>query len=127
MAIPTYPTTDSTTGKVLPNPSRPITYGVKTNSIIFEADNGYGKRRPRGKAKNTFEFTYLVLNSTQYKTIRDFYIARKGPVESFYWTDPVTKTEYYVRFNMDTFVGEYKYHNTKTPLYEVAIKLEEVF
>jgi len=127
MAIPNYPVTDSTTGKAMPRPSRPIDYGVKTSTIISEFDAGHSQRRARGRAKNTFEFSYLALNATEYKTLRDFYIFCNGPVKSFNWVDPVTNSNFVVHFSMENFVGNYKMHNANTPLYEVGIKLEEVF
>jgi len=121
----TYPTVGSD-GKRIPNPSMPIDYGIKSNNITFTSDSGITDIRPRGRLKNTFSFSYVALNAIQYKAIRDFYIARKGTHESFYWVDPVDKTQYVVRFSNEEFIGKNFGHNTATPLYSVEIKLEEV-
>lgn len=121
-----YPTTDSTTGKQMPNPSFPIEDSYSSNNISFISDGGNEQVRPRGKMKGGFSFSYIALTSTQYKTIRDFYLARKGSYESFQWTHPVLKETYTVRFKMDTFSGKNFTQNIKTPLYSLDIKLEEV-
>lgn len=121
-----YPTTDSTTGKPLPNPSMPIDYGNKSNNISFSSDSGTSQVRPRGKMKRTFSFSYVALILTEWKTIRDFYIARNGTAQSFYWTDPVEKVTYTVRFSSEELIGKNFGHNVKTPLYSCDIKLEEV-
>jgi len=125
--MPAFPTVDSTTGKYLPNPSRPITYGVKSNNTAISFDSGHEQRRQRGLPKRTFEFKYNALSLTEYKTIRDFYINTTAcGVYSFTWTDPIEKTTYNVKFNMDIFQGDYIAHSTKGPYYTLAIKLEQV-
>lgn len=119
-----YPTVDSS-GKPMPKPSRPIDYGNKANTISFTSDSGATQARPRGKMKATFGFSYAALNLTQMRTLRTFFLARKGNVESFLWTDPVEKIQYTVKFAMDTFQANNFAYTVKGPLYSLEIKLEE--
>jgi len=122
----TYPTTDTTTGKPMPNCSLPISYGIKSNNISFMSDSGIEEVRPKGRLKQTFDFSYKALTDTQYKTLKDFYIARKGSYSAFKWTDPVSKEEFTVRFKMEAFAAKSFAHNFKTPLYSLDVQLEEV-
>lgn len=113
----------------LPNPSRSgLTYGVRTNNLVQGFDSGHEERRKKGAPKNTFEFSYLYLDKEAALTLRTFFLARSGNVESFSWTDPVMKVAYpKVRFDMDTFVMENVTHNDLGPLFKVSIKLIEDF
>lgn len=125
--MPTYPTTDST-GARIPNPSRPLTEGVQPNTLVQTFDSGHEQRRKKGDPRMTWEFTYLVLTDAAYRTLQNFYIARGGIAESFAWTHPLTKQQYpSVRFNMDTFSGEYFEHPSKGALWKLAVKLIQVF
>jgi len=126
MSIPAYPVVDATTGKKIRNPSRPITYGVKTSTIKDPFDSSHSQRRARSKPINTFEFKYVALNATEYLTLRNFFISRLGSVEAFTWVDPVSKITYKVIFAMDVFQAQNTFHNVAGPLYELSIKLEEV-
>lgn len=122
-----YPTVDSTTGKYLPNPSRPISYGIRPNVITQTFDSGHEQRRVRGVHKKIFEFKYNCLKLTEYKTIRDFYINTTAcGVYSFNWTDPVEKITYNVKFSMDAFQGDYIAHSVNGPYYTLSVKLEQV-
>lgn len=121
-----YPVVDATTGKRLPNPSMPLDHSVKGNNITFTSDSGMVQIRPRGRMKNTFSFKYIALNKDQWKTIKDFFISRRGGYESFKWTDPTDHVEYTVRFSNEELVGNLFGHTGKTPLYSCEIKLEEV-
>lgn len=109
----------------LPSPSRPLAFGTRTNTIKQVFDSGHEQRRKKGADKDTFDFTYLYLEKEAALALRTFYLARNGDVEAFQWTDPVLKTEYTVRFDMDTFVMENVTHNDKGPLFKVSIKLVE--
>ena len=122
-----YPTSDST-GDRIPNPSRPLTEGVQTNTLVQTFDSGHEQRRKKGDAKATWEFTYLALTDAAYRTLQNFFIARGGNCEAFFWVHPLTQRQYSVRFNMDTFTGEHFEHATKKgKLWKLAIKLIQVF
>ncbi|BCS54041.1 hypothetical protein [Geobacter sp. SVR] len=116
-----YPTM-TPSGKPMTLPTRPITYGVKSNTISFTSDSGHEQRRVRGQAKMTFDLNYPILSLEEYKVLRDFYLKMLN-VTAFYWTDPIEKIKYLVRFDMDTFSGQQKYHGPAGPHYELQVKL----
>ena len=110
------------TGDIICYPTRPIAYGTKVNSLIFTADSGAEQRRQKGNPKATFDLSYPLLSLPEFQTIRAFFL-RVTNTQAFYWTDPVEKTTYLVRFDMDTFTGSQKYHGPKGPYYELQLKM----
>ena len=115
-----------TAGTSVPNPSRPLSEGIKANTITFAADSGHEQRRSRSNSKRTFSLNYIVLTADQYKTLRDFYMNVTN-VNAFAWTHPIEKTVLNVKFAMDTFSGENFEHNAQGPLYKLQLSLEETW
>lgn len=125
MALQSFPTTVPSTGKPLTRPARPIVYGVKANTLIFQADSGFEQRRKKGATYKTFDLTYPIISLAEYIVIRDFFTAHLN-VTAFYWTDPIEGETYVVRFDMDALSAQQKYHAHKGPYYELSLKLKEV-
>ena len=134
MPTPTYPFTyvdrDGTV-KRMPNGSRPISYGVKTNVLTVAFESGYEQRRKKGDPLKSFEFSYNALNYRQYKTIHDFFLDRGGSLEPFIWADYSVpendKPTYLVKFDMPVFQAEEVSHSRTGPIYKVTLKLQQVF
>lgn len=125
MSTPSFPTL-TPSGKHLTLPTRPIGYGVKTNTLVFTSDSGHEQRRQKGMPKKTFDLSYPILSLEEYKTIRDFFLQVLN-VTAFNWTDPIEKITYLVRFDMETFLGQQKYHGPKGAHYELQLKLLQVW
>lgn len=113
--------------KYLPNPSRPINEGIKTNNIIHSFESGHEQRRVKGDPKRNFEFTYNALDEEQATTLVQFFIQCYGAVKSFTWTHPVTKETILCRFDMDSMIKENFSHGPKGPIYKINVKLVQVF
>lgn len=124
-----FPTTylDGSVTRHLPNPSRPLTENTKYNIITFEADSGHQQRREKAPPKKTWDLNYLVLTKLQADAIESFFNQQKGPLSAFYWTHPVDKVTYYVRFANDTLTKKNIGHNLRGPLYSLELKLEQAF
>ena len=110
----------------IPNPARPLKEGIKTNVLIQTFDSGHEQRRQKSDPKRTFDLSYPVLKSKEYFTIRDFFLQVTNS-QAFLWTHPVEKTQHLVRFNMDTFAGEYVEHGPSGPLYKLQLSLLQVW
>lgn len=124
-----YPTVVSssypTTGQRIPNPAHPISEGIKSSSLSWEADSGHSQRRRKAPPKRTFQLTYVVLTEDQYKTLRGHFLSVLN-VDSFTWIHPVEKVTYTVKYAQDTFAGENFGYGPKGPLYKLQISLEQV-
>lgn len=124
-----FPTTyiDKGATKRLPCPSRPLSEGIKVNTLCFDADSGHEQRRKKGDPRKTFEFVFVALTHAQAQCIEDFFLEVLN-VYAFDWTHPFTDDVIKVKFDMDTFCkemfGHSKHHG---PLYKIAIKLEQVY
>lgn len=110
----------------MPNPSMPINYGYKTNSILVEFESGHEQRRKKGETRKTFEFTYVAVHLEVADAIEEFFMECGGPVRSFNWVDPVDKKSYVVRFDGDSFAREYFGHSAAGPIFKIAVKLTQV-
>jgi uncharacterized protein (TIGR02217 family) len=76
-----------------------------TNIVVFE--NGVEQRSqtwPTGK--QGFTLQYDVLTQAEMQTLWDFYVARGGAYESFYFLDWVSNITYTVRFSNDQLTME---------------------
>ena len=129
MPYPQYPTTYIKGLKSLPmpHPAKPIPETLKTNNLILQFDSGYEQRRKKSPPRKGFELTYPLLEKEAYDILSNFYLAVGGNLDTFSWTHPVSKITYNVRFDMDTFQGEY--HTTtsnNTHYWKVSVKLLQV-
>lgn len=121
-----YPTLDRYTGNPLPNGSRPITYGVKANSLVMEFDGGTSQRRAKSQPKTTIEFKYNALSQTEYRTLRDFFLLVTN-VQPFTYIDPLEKQPYRVTFNQDVFAATNQGHGPAGAYYSLEVKLVQSF
>lgn len=115
-----------TAGTSIPNPSRPLQEGLKTQTVTSEFDSGHTQRRNKNTPKRTFQLNYIVLTVDQYKTLRDFFMLKLNTY-SFAWIHPLEKVTLNVRFTNDTFSGENFSHGHKGPLYKLQLSLEQVW
>lgn len=104
-------------------PSSPVpqwiyTKGVQFKTLISPFENGAEQRRPKwGQGKVTFSLMYNAITDAEFTTLWDFYVARKGSNESFTFTDPLTSTNYTMRFSDDNMsADEFAYKVLKTGL-----------
>ena len=126
LAWPTSYTTSSGKTAHLPNPSIPIKYGYKTNTLVTEFESGHEQRRSKGLTKKTFEFTYKALTLEEADVIEAFFFECLGSVRAFSWTDPVDKKVYVCRFDGDSFAREYFRHGANGPIFRIPVKLTQV-
>lgn len=74
-------------------------------TLVSEFENGNEQRR--NKRVNVIRKWHLVYRNrekTDYETLRDFFILKKGAYTSFTWINPNDNTEYTVRFAEDSLV-----------------------
>lgn len=110
----------------LTNPSIPIKYGYKTNSLVVEFESGHEQRRKKGATRKTFELTFKALPMEAADKLEEFFIECGGPVSAFNWTDPSNGKAYACRFEGDNFAREYFRHGQKGPLFRVTVSLTQV-
>lgn len=91
-------------------------------AIRSEMENGIVLTRPRyTRMRRTWILTWANLIGSDYRTLRNFYVAKKGGSLSFTWPNPI-ETEYFtVRFN-----GEITGKYTASDCWNVTLKIEEV-
>lgn len=112
----------------IPFCSRPLRESYRTSTLIYEADSGHSQRRQKSPPKLAYDVQYNVLPKACYETIRDFFIARKGQVEVFLWTNPITKQTLKVRFDQDMLQGEPVGNHPKFgELYKLSFKIVQEF
>lgn len=88
----TYPTdavgpftTDTFTSMADTPPDRGFTYQNEFNTIIFESENGYEKRRLRSRrGKRSYDLKYTNITGLEKAAIERFYRDRNGSFSSFY-------------------------------------------
>ena len=124
MAFDSYPTT-AYDGSRIPNPARPFSENIKTNSLKFEADSGHQQLRRKGANKRQFELTYPVLTKSQSDTLFDFFLAKTTTIP-FLWIHPITKQQYTVVFTNDLLTRENFARGPQGELYKMSMKIEEV-
>lgn len=133
MPITNYPVnyTDALgRARPLPFPSTPVAYSIKPNVLVTTFESGHEQRRKKGEPLRAFEFTYQVLDYYQMRTLQQFFLARSGTLETFYWQDSRLpgRPTFLVRFDMESFspkkIGT---HYRRGPLFELTIKLQQTF
>jgi hypothetical protein len=88
----TYPTeatslftTDSFTSMADRKPDRGYSSDREYNTILFETESGYEKRRLRSRrSKRTYDLQYTNVTGLEKYAIENFYAQRSGNFESFY-------------------------------------------
>lgn len=79
-------TTSSFSNMSTKKPDRGISSSSEYNSIIFESEAGYEKRRLRTRrGKRSFDLTYTNIDGLMKYAIETFYRQRGGEYESFYF------------------------------------------
>ena len=130
MPTASFPTVVSSTydslQPIIPKPSHGIKEGVKASTLIQTFDSGHEQRRQKSPPRKTFEIQYNVLTKNQYFTIRDFFLQVLNSTP-FYWTHPIEKVQYLVRFDMDTFQGENFSHGASGALFKLQLRLLQVW
>lgn len=84
----TYPTnaTYSTYLMADRKPDRGFSQESTFDTILFESQGGYEARRQRSRRpKRRFTFTYTNINGGYKRAIQDFYNARAGDYEAFFF------------------------------------------
>lgn len=91
-------------------------------AIRSEMESGIVQTRPRyTRLRRTWILTWANLNGSDYRTLRNFYVAKKGGSLSFIWPNPIETENFTVRFN-----GEIAGKHTEMDFWSVSLKLEEV-
>ncbi len=92
--------------------------------LVSEVENGWEQRRDVwGKTKKKFTIHFNVNSKTEIGTIRDFFVSKTGPKDTFTFTNPVDSTEYTVRYVDNSFKIERQNFGT----YNARVELIEVF
>ena len=85
---------------------RSITEKINYRTIVSPFESGAEQTRAKWSAVLR-EWTLLFRKTAAIgNQLRDFYIARKGSAEAFYWTSPIDNVQYTVRFKDDVFTRE---------------------
>lgn len=107
-----------------PPASYVFTGAIQFKTLISAFENGVEQRRKKwGQGKPSFSLIYDVLTSSEMDILYDFYVARSGSYEAFYFVNPVDSQTYTVRFVDD----ELSYDMFSVALYKTGLKLVGVF
>jgi uncharacterized protein (TIGR02217 family) len=82
-------------------------YGLEENlqfqTLVSTFENGVEQRRAKwANQLREFALTFRNYSATDFATIRDFFLAKKGALTSFTWTNPNDSVDYTVRFKEDS-------------------------
>lgn len=84
------------------NPSYVYALAPEYRTDVNEFENAEEERINRWTTpKRRWDLEFRMLTKTRMETIRDFFIARKGRFEAFYWTCKIDGVQYIVRFDDD--------------------------
>jgi len=76
---------------------------IQNRTLVSEFENGTEQRRNVWNApRRKWRLVFRNRSTSDFETVRDFYIAQKGAYDSFTWTNPNDNVEYTVRFVEDT-------------------------
>lgn len=104
-----------------PHFTLPITTEYKTLVSAFE--NGAEQRRQkRTNAIRKWKLMYNNISSTDKGTLQTLFDNQKGQATSFLWTDPLSSTQYTVRFASDQLECVLKAYN----VFDVSFELVQV-
>ena len=80
-----------------PNSAIEEKIGFAIHTVEYET--GIEQRRARhADSRRRWKLVYSNRPTSQMETVRDFFIAKKGSLTSFTWTNPNDSVEYDVRF-----------------------------
>ena len=131
----TYPS-DATNGIYTmtdKKPDRGFSEETRYDSIMFESQAGYEARRQRSRRpKRRYTLTYTNINGNYKKAIQDFYNARGGDFEAFYFdlTHINSTGTVGVRFEGSlqiSQIGSGSATDQSKNIFTVSIVLQEVF
>ena len=80
-------------------------FGTAVDSIyvteILSPSIGYEVRTARMAGRPKFTFTAYGIDGGEMRTVRDFFLNRKGRLQGFLWNNPATSGDTWVRFAQD--------------------------
>jgi phage-related protein len=90
------------------------------NTLISKFENGVEQRRAK-RSGSIREFNLQCKNMIQseFVYVRDFFLAKKGALTSFTWTNPNDSAEYTVRYKEDSL----KIQRTNYQIYDFSFVL----
>lgn len=75
----------------------------KFQTIVSTFENGSEQRRARwGTARREWKLQFVNKTKTEFESIRNFFIAKKGALTAFTWENINDSVEYSVRFVEDS-------------------------
>jgi len=90
---------------------------------ISEMDDGSEQRGKRwATSRRRFVCNFMNRTTTEKDAIQDFFQARAGAYEAFYFTNPVDSTQYTVRFERDSLTIGLKAYG----VYDISVALVSV-
>ena len=93
------------------------------DTIVTEYESGVEQKRARrAGSKRKWRLVYKKRPSADMETIRDLFLAKKGKLTPFTWTNTNDSVEYTVAFGEDNFEFEYEGYEK----YNFSIKLGQV-
>jgi hypothetical protein len=78
-------------------------FNKKQHRTPFE-DGSVQSRTAHTRGRGKWDLSYEVLSVPEVYILRDFFYANQGAL--FYWTHPVTGTQYEARFSSDEFTAD---------------------
>lgn len=102
----------------------PFIESLITNVLVssdFDAAPEQRRDKWRGKVKHKFQIKFEHNTKSEIEAIRDFFVDKNGPHESFTFTNPNDSIDYTVRFDGDSFKIErrgYDDYNAEVTLIE---------
>lgn len=76
--------TDTFSSMTNRKPDKGVSFETNYNTVVFESENGYEKRRLRSRRpKRTYDLSYTNITGVEKYAIENFYKARSGDYESF--------------------------------------------
>jgi len=104
-------------------PDNSIPQNIEFNTLVSEFENGAEQRRSkRDNSKIGWTLSFILRPKTEMESFKNFFNARKGKLESFYWTNPDDNTTRLVRFDED----KLEIKRLRYDLYSYSVKIIEV-
>lgn len=82
---------------LLPDPAR-IEESVAFRTVVTRFESGKEQRRAKGLPRRRWRLQFRK-GQVDIDELWSFYLARQGPVEPFWWANPVDNKAYLVRFS----------------------------
>lgn len=104
-------------------PDNSIPQNIEFNTLVSEFENGAEQRRTkRDSPKREWTLAFTLRPKTEMESFKNFFEARKGKLESFYWTNPDDNVKRLVRFKDDILEIEKLHYD----LYNYSVQFMEV-